>query len=179
MSATFPGTTVEALTMEKGSSRVLFDGIFATGGITLSQLAIMTGLEPYMLQNWIKRGFLAPPVKRVYGRQHLARAIIINMLREVLQLERICELIRAMSLGDMCIGDDELYHTYVDLLAEQGIDFMDPASVSAAVQRVTGLFSDFDASAKKRLARILQVMLYAHIASGFRDTAVEILSTLQ
>ena len=179
MSATFPGTTVETLTFEKGSSRVLFDGIFATGGITLSQLSIMTGLEPYMIQNWIKRGFLAPPVKRVYGRQHFARAIIINMLREVLQLEQICELIRAMSFGDTDIGDDELYHAYVDMLAESETDMLHMQADSAALEGVVNAYTGLDAGAKKRLARILQVMLNAHTAAKFRFAAEEILATLQ
>ena len=179
MAATFPGTTIEALSMEKGSSRVLFDGIFATGGITLSQVSIMTGLEPYLIQNWIKRGFVAPPVKRVYGKQHFARVVIINMLREALQIERICTLIQAMSFDGELIGDDELYHTYVDMLAENEINMMDEMSVTGAVERVANSFADLDPGAKKRLARILQVMLYAHAASRLCDSAEEILSTLQ
>ena len=65
---TFPGTVIEVSEIKKGASKVLFDGIFATGGITLSQVSVMTGLEPYVIQNWVKRGFVASPVKRVYGR---------------------------------------------------------------------------------------------------------------
>ena len=33
MLRTFPGTTIEVLHLERGASRVLFDGIFAMGGI--------------------------------------------------------------------------------------------------------------------------------------------------
>jgi len=51
MITTYPGTTIEVLSLQKGSSRTLFNGIFATGGITLSQVSNMTGLEPYLIQN--------------------------------------------------------------------------------------------------------------------------------
>ena len=88
----FPGTTIEVTCLKKDASRLLFDGIFATGGITLSQVCIMTDLEPYMVQNWIKRGFVSSPKKRVYSREQLARILIINMLRESLQIEKICGL---------------------------------------------------------------------------------------
>jgi len=93
MSTTFPGTTIETAFLEKGSSKQLFDGIFATGGITLSQVSVMTGLEPYLIQNWVKRGFVSSPIKRLYSRDQFARIVIINMLREALQIERICNLI--------------------------------------------------------------------------------------
>lgn len=179
MATTFPGTTIETRALEKGSSKLLFDGIFATGGITLSQVSIMTGLEPYLIQNWIKRGFVAPPQKRVYGKEQFARIIIINMLREALQIERICTLIQVMGSGEDRIRDDELYHRYVDLLAENEINMMDEKSVSAAVESVALVSETHDPGLKKQLERILQVMLYAHAASQFRDSAEQILATLQ
>ena len=179
MATTFPGTTIETRALEKGSSKLLFDGIFATGGITLSQVSIMTGLEPYLIQNWIKRGFVAPPQKRVYGKEQFARIIIINMLREALQIERICTLIQVMGSGEYRIRDDELYHRYVDLLAENEINMMDEKSVSAAVESVALVSETHDPGLKKQLERILQVMLYAHAASQFRDSAEQILATLQ
>lgn len=179
MATTFPGTTIETRTLEKGSSKLLFDGIFATGGITLSQVSIMTGLEPYMIQNWIKRGFVAPPVKRVYGKEQFARIIIINMLREALQIERICTLIQVMGSGDDRICDDELYHRYVDMLAENEINMMDETSVSEVAQSVALASEVRDPGVQKQLARILQVMLYAHAASRLRNSAESILATLQ
>lgn len=184
MSATFPGTTIEVLNMEKGSSKSLFDGIFATGGITLSQVSIMTGLEPYLIQNWVKRGFVSHPVGRVYSREQFARIVIINMLRESLQIERICTLIHIIggatdNSDDDLISDDELYHRYVDMLAEGNINIMDEKSVARAVENATLDFDARYAGAKKQLAQILAAMLYAHVASELRNSAEGILSTLQ
>ncbi|MBQ9111957.1 MAG: DUF1836 domain-containing protein [Clostridia bacterium] len=183
MSTTYPGTTIETTALTKGSSRMLFEGIFATGGITLSQVSVMTDLEPYIIQNWVKRGFVSPPQKRVYSREQFARIVIINMLRESLQIERICGLIRVIGgvlddpLDDL-ISDDELYHRYVDMVAEDSIRISDPSSVMVAA---TGACADFEErvpGAGKKLVRILQVMLYAHSAARLRKSAEEILSAL-
>ena len=37
----------------------------------LSQVTQVTGLEPYIIQNWVRRGFLAPPKQRKYTRRQL------------------------------------------------------------------------------------------------------------
>ena len=137
MLTTFPGTTIEVRKISPGSSRSLFEGMFATGGITLSQVTIMTGLEPYLIQNWVKRGFLTSPVKRVYSKEQFARIVIINMLRESLQIDRICGLIHIIGgvledTTDDLISDDELYHIYVDMLADESINVGDEQSVIEA-----------------------------------------------
>lgn len=184
MSTTFPGTTIEATTLIKGSSRSLFDGIFATGGITLSQVSVMTGLEPYLIQNWVKRGFLKPPNKRLYSREQFARIIIINMLRESLQIDRICGLIHIIAgelndSSDDLIRDDELYHRYVDMLSAGTINIMDEDSVLKAAENAFLDFEERLPNSKEKLCRLLQVMYYAHAASKLRETACEILSTLE
>ena len=93
MAIVLPGTTIEVSQVYKGTSRTMFNGIFAAGGITLSQVSVMTGLEPYLIQNWVKRGFVSPPLKRQYSKNQFARIVIINMLRESLQLDKICGLL--------------------------------------------------------------------------------------
>lgn len=184
MQATFPGTTIEVTALEKGSSKILFEGIFATGGITLSQVCIMTGLEPYVVQNWVKRGFLSSPIGRVYSKEQFARVVIINMLREALQIEKICSLLHIIGgtpkdKSDDLISDDELYHRYVDMLAAGDIFPLDPHSASLMAERAVTDFAERVPGAKKQLAKILQVMLYAHTASKMRDKANEMLSTLE
>lgn len=182
MPRSFPGTTVEVLHLQKGASRTLFDGIFATGGITLSQVCVMTGLEPYMVQNWVKRGFVSPPQKRVYSKSQFARIVIINMLREAIQIDRICALVEEIAdviddTSDHLKGDDDLYHFYVDMIADGSIDIASEESVNAAALRVTESVAEREASAKGRLVKILKIMLYAHASSRLRASANEILST--
>ena len=184
MLTTFPGTTIEVRKISPGSSRSLFEGMFATGGITLSQVTIMTGLEPYLIQNWVKRGFLTSPVKRVYSKEQFARIVIINMLRESLQIDRICGLIHIIGgvledTTDDLISDDELYHIYVDMLADESINVGDEQSVIEAAERAVANFESTIPEAKKKLVKILQVMLYAHEAAKLRDAAGDILSVLE
>ncbi len=183
MSTTFPGTTVECSALSVGSSRVLFDGIFATGGITLSQICIMTGLEPYLVQNWVKRGFVTSPVGRVYSREQFARVIIINMLRQVLQIDRICGLIKVISgvpndKSDDLISDDELYHMYVDMLSDQSMVIRNEQSVECAAMRATENFVEPLPGARKKLCLILAAMLYAHSSSMLAAQSDKILATL-
>ena len=179
----FPGTTIETSDLQKGSSRVLFDGIFATGGITLSQVSVMTGLEPYLIQNWVKRGFVTSPQNRVYSCDQFARIIIINMLRDSLQIEKICNLIRVIcgptdSKADDLISDVELYHRYVDMISDSTINFNDEESViEASVKAADGFVENRDGE-KKQLEKILQVMLYAYAATKLRSRSESILSTL-
>lgn len=181
--ATYPGTTIEVLEFKKGSSKVLFDGIFAAGGITLSQLCAMTGLEPYVVQNWVKRKFVASPVKKLYSKQQFARIVIINMLRETLQIDAICGLINIIGgeiddTTDDLIGDDELYHIYVDMIAGKSIDISKSDAVKSVVKDAVKDFVPSVPGDKKRLEHILQVMLYAYTASKLRDNAKEILAAL-
>lgn len=184
MLKTFPGTAVEVSKLEMGSSRQLFDGIFATGGITLSQVCIITGLEPYLVQNWVKRGFVSSPQKRVYSRVQLARIIIINMLREALKIEDICLLINVIGTdtedtSDDLIFDDELYHLYVDMIATGKVNIVDPTSVATMADSTVQNFEERIAGTRKKLSHILQVMLYAHAASRLRDSAEDMLGNLR
>ncbi len=184
MATIFPGTTIEVTALQKGASKQLFDGVFAAGGITLSQVAVMTGLEPHVIQNWVKRGFLTSPVKRLYSRDQFARIIIINMLRESLQIDRICGLLHVIGgelydPDDDLISDEELYHRYVDMLSDKDIDLLNEMSVMRAAERAAEGFNEPVAGAKLKLCKLLKVMFYAHAASRLRDKAGEILATLQ
>ncbi len=183
MITTFPGTTIESSSLEQGSSRRLFDGIFAAGGITLSQVSVMTGLEPYLIQNWVKRGFVSSPVKRMYSGEQFARIVLINMLREALQIDRICALLELMGsttadASDDWIGDAELYHRYVDMVADSSLRIDDEESVSKAAQHAIEDFCETVPYTKKKLEQVLQVMCYAHAAAKLRHSAEESLASL-
>lgn len=180
----FPGTTVEASKLVKGSSRVLFDGLFAAGGITLSQVSAMTGLEPYMIQNWVKRGFITSPVKRLYSREQFAGIIIINMLKESLNIDKICGLIDVISgptesEQDDLIRNNELYHMYVDMLSDPELTIDSKEAIEGAARRATELYDERIPGGREQLIKILKVMYLAHSASILRHKAEEALSTLQ
>ena len=144
----------------------------------------MTGLEPYLIQNWVKRGFISSPQKRMYSKEQFARIIIINMLREALQIEKICELIKIIGgvlddPEDDMISDDELYHRYVDMIAEDDLSVSDVQSIENAAKQASEDFRERFPHSKDKLVKILEVMLYAHSAATLRKRAEETFSTLQ
>lgn len=184
MATCLPGTTIEVSGIKKECSRVMFEGIFAAGGITLSQVAVMTGLEPYQIQNWVKRGFVSSPVNRQYTKSQFARIVIINMLREALQIDSICNLLSYIN-GDLkdhsddMIDDSELYHKYVDMFSETEEITSDKKEVKAAAQKAAEDYSEPVPGARQRLCKVLQVMAFAHYASICRKNAEEMLSGLE
>ena len=184
MATRLPGTTIEVSRLKKGCSRMMFDGIFAAGGITLSQVSVMTGLEPYLIQNWVKRGFVSSPVNRQYSKGQFARIVIINMLRESLPLDRICGLLSYIN-GDLkdhsddLIDDSELYHKYVDMLSVCDGITVDERKIKAAAEIVGEDYVEPISGARKRLSKVLQIMTYAHYASISRAAAENMLSTLE
>jgi len=184
MAARLPGTTIEVSAIKKDCSRILFDGIFAAGGITLSQVSIMTGLEPYIIQNWVKRGFVSSPVNRQYTKSQFARIVNINMLRESLRLESICGLLSYIN-GDLkdnsddMVDDSELYHMYVDMLSDINSVNVDKNAVRISAESAVEDYKEPVPGAKKRLCKVLQVMFYADYAAVCRRTAEEMLLGLE
>lgn len=181
--ATYPGTTIETLCIRKNSSKILFEGIFAAGGITMSQVSNMTGLEPHVIQNWVKRKFLSSPTKKMYSKEQFARILIINMLRESLQLEAICNLIDVIAgepndTSDDLISDEELYHRYVNMIADCDIKLHSKDDVLKKAELETADFQEKNAGDRQKLVKILLVMFYAHTSANLRDTAREILSSV-
>lgn len=184
MAASLPGTTIEVSGMKKDCSRIMFEGIFAAGGITLSQVSVMTGLEPYLIQNWVKRGFVSSPVKRQYSKSQFARIVNINMLRESLPIESICSLLSYIN-GDLkdqsddLIDDSELYHLYVDMLSEIDFVTVEAETIKNAAQNAVKNYQEPQRGAKQRLCKVLQIMAYAHYAAICRNTAEEMLAGLE
>ena len=178
-----PGTTIEIAVPNADVAREILSNAFICGGLMMSQVARMTGLEPYMIQNWVKRGFVSSPVKRMYSRDQFARIIIINMLRDSIQIDRICELIRVIEgevndPNDDLIRDNELYHRYVNMLSELRFDMIDGDTVMQAAENASADYVERVPGEKKKLCRLLQVMFYAHTASRVKEKACELLATL-
>ena len=122
MNWTIPGTVLTQPRAEAAHIREQFSSMFLGGGLLLSQVSGITGLEAYTVQNWVKRGFLSPPEKKRYSLQQLCRIITVNMLKSVLPMERVCGLLGYINgqlddTSDDMIDDAELYFLFVRLAA--------------------------------------------------------------
>ena len=51
-------------------------------------------LTPAMVNNYVKAGLLAPPVKRLYNREQIARLLVICIFKQVLSIDAIARLFR-------------------------------------------------------------------------------------
>ena len=182
MNWTIPGTTLEGRRSDADRTDGLFQSMFLAGGMVLSQVSSITGLEPYTIQNWVKRGFLSPPKNKRYDMEQLCRIITINMLRGALPLDRICSLLSYINgsltdESDDIIDDTVLYFIFVKLAArardldggEQWQKAMDE-TLSDYVEPVPG--------ARERIEKVLRIMLTAWIATRMRQEAEAMLSTI-
>ncbi|MBR6562527.1 MAG: DUF1836 domain-containing protein [Clostridia bacterium] len=178
-----PGTTIEVAVPNASVAKEILDNAFICGGLMMSQVARMTGLEPYMIQNWVKRGFLSPPQQKLYSKRQFCRIAIINMLKEAMQLDKITFLLsyingRLDDERDDIIDDSTLYLYYVAAISSLERPVADEDYIVKHIETVVTDFSEPFPGAKKRLIKVLAVMMNAHYASILRKRAEDILATL-
>lgn len=178
-----PGTALTATDQDTKYIEEKFRAMFLGGGIVLSQVAAVTGLEPYTIQNWVKRGFLTKPVGKRYTLRQLCRIININMLKAALPLEDICGLLQYIngSLSDESddlIDDANLYFLFVQLAAKhrqmnnaEGRDDILKQALADYAEPVPG--------AKDRVEQVLRVMLTAWAAALLRQQAEKMVKELK
>ena len=177
---TLPGTTIEIDVSDAAEVKNVLDNIFMCGGLTLSQVASLTGLEPYVIQNWVKRGFLAPPVKKLYTQRQFCRIAIINMLRDVLLIEKITDLLsyingRLNDESDDILGDNELYLYFIECIPSCGTD---RASMEKTAEAVSESFREPFPGAKNRLKKVLISMLFAYYSAQYKRLSENTINTL-
>ena len=182
MNWTIPGTV---LTGKREDARLIeqqFTAMFLGGGIMLSQVAAITGLEPYTVQNWVKREFLPPPEHKRYNMNQLCRIVTINMLKNSLPMEKITGLIGYVNgelddTSDDLIDDAKLYFLFVKLAAQtrsgHSVEGWDKA-----MQEVMAEYAEPRPGAKERVEKALGIMLTAWSAARLRERAEAMLAEL-
>lgn len=177
-----PGTGLEIPKEEAVHVEDMFHSMFLAGGIVLSQVASITGLEPYTIQNWVKRGFLSAPQNRRYSLDQLCRIIHINMLKNALPLESVCELLQYVNgkldeEADDLIDDAALYFLFVKL-ASRAKQLDDPSTWEDAIGKALADYREPVPGAKKRIEKTLRIMLTAWLACRMRQAAEKMLQEL-
>lgn len=149
--------------------------IRAADGLTLGQVCSLTGLEPTTIQNWIKRGFVPHPDAKKYGERHLARVMLINDLRECMQIDRVGALMtyingNADDESDDIISDVALYEIFGRVVGDgNGV----PPTHEAIRERAEEALKDYvpPSPERERLKEALTVMAFACIASQYKKEA--------
>ncbi|MBQ2855459.1 MAG: DUF1836 domain-containing protein [Oscillospiraceae bacterium] len=177
-----PGTTLEGKRQDADRTDGLFASMFLAGGLTLSQVSAVTGLESHTIQNWVKRGFLPSPRGKRYDMEQVCRIINMNLLKGSLPLEKICGLMTYLngSLSDESddlVDDTVLYFMFVKLAARAryigGTESWDDA-----LEEVTRDYHEPVPGARDKLIRVLKIMLTVWVANTLRNAAEKMIAEL-
>ena len=186
---TLPGTILPLTAETAARPFSALDPFFAVsgGGISLSQLSGLTGLKPTTVQNWVKRGWVSNPVGKRYGPRQVARVLLINLMRPVMQLENIARLLSDINgsvedESDDIVSEPMLY----DLLACAVLRMEEASAVGPAVigeiarTTLTEKVPDTaaDPAAGPRLDRAVRLMLNAMAAARFVRCAEELFAEI-
>lgn len=179
---TIPGTTLEALRSDADRTEGLFQSMFLAGGLTLSQVSRITGLENHTIQNWVKRGFLPPPRNKRYDMEQLCRIININILKGNMPLEQIIKLMAYLN-GDLAdesddlVDDTKLFFMFVSLAARArhigGTETWDEA-----LEHITADYVEPIPGAREKLCKVLKIMLTTWIANLVKAAADRMMEEL-
>ena len=175
-----PGTVLQA--DRTADIEQQFSAMFLGGGIVLSQVTGITGLEAYTVQNWVKRGFLSPPERKHYSLKQLCRIMNINMLKNVLPMERIVGLLSYIN-GDLedesddIIDDSRLYFMFARLAA-QAPAMNTPQGRDECIAEELASYREPVPGAKERVAKVLAIMLTAWASAQLRQSVEQMLQEL-
>lgn len=173
----FPGSVIE----RRGKNAAeFFSGLFfATKGLMLSQVKEITGLDTPAIQNWVGRGWVAKPVEKRYSENHLARILIINMLRDVTRLENVAGILtyingNADSSEDDIISEAQLYIYLCDIL--DVIDFdtvLSPQGTERVIKKRVQDYREPVYGAREKLVQAIRLILTYYACSLVKVRADE------
>ncbi len=178
-----PGTQLSADRSRPDAMQEQICSMFLAGGMVRSQVATVTGLEPHAIQNWVKRGFLAPPVDKRYTCRQFCRILIINMLKNALPMEKICGLLSYINgnlddESDDSIDDTQLYFAFLQVAAVYDGKISDHELLSRCIRESLSDYREPFPGAKERVEQVLEIMLIAWWASQLQNKAQSMLATL-
>lgn len=183
MQWTIPGTTLTGLRSDADRIDGLFQSLFLAGGLTLSQVSSITGLEPYTIQNWVKRGFLSSPVGKKYNMEQVCRIININILKGAVALEQIIKLMAYLN-GDLTdesddlVDDTFLFFLFVRL-ASRARYIGGTKNWDDALLEVTEEYREPVPGAREKLIRVLKIMLTVWCANQLKLQADRMMEELE
>lgn len=186
MSDNLPGTIINK---EKRASQLrdqnFLESIFSiTSGLTLSQVMDITGIDSPAIHNWIRRGWVPHPINKRYTQNHLSRILIINLLRNILPLEKISFIVHYINgdtddLGDDIIDEATLY-SYIckmDNVCEQ-IDISDEKAVTYLLDTTLADYCEKYEGCRLKLFKALKIVLFASYASRIKNKALDMIEAI-
>jgi len=180
---TVPGTVLSGRRDKTDETEAQMRGMFLASGIVRSQVVDVSGLEAHAVQNWVKRGFLSPPVNKRYSCRQFCRILIINMLKSALPMEKICGLLSYINgqlddESDDAIDDSQLYFAFVRVAAEYRFLREDKQALDEHIEATLANYREPYPGAKDRVKQVLKVMLAAWASSQLQREAEALLAQM-
>lgn len=185
MNWTLPGSTLVIDTSRPDAGKEIFDTLFVAGGLILSQVCQITGLEPYTVQNWVKRGFLPRPEAKKYNLEQLCRLLIISTMKSTMPMEQICKLLTYVNghlddHSDDLIPDSQMYFAFVRLAAGCRKSWTpDTLEQDIAATLAQGGYEAPTPDAQVRVAQVLKIMVSAYMATQLQKNVSMQLAALE
>lgn len=184
-----PGTIIYRRDMGGSTGLDFLEKIFfLKEGIALSQVRDIAGVDGSTLQNWVKRGWVPNTVNKLYPMNTFARIIIINMLRDTMQLSKISYLLLYINgsvddRADDIIPESKLYDyicRITDRLLEENAAYDD----ESLRRHISEFVNESDLNphitdAKQRLTSALEVIITTRCAALLRAHSDELYEKLK
>ncbi|MBQ9544343.1 MAG: DUF1836 domain-containing protein [Clostridia bacterium] len=174
-----PGTVLKREDFPKGLFAAHSPLISLAGGLTLSQVCEITGLEGPAVQNWIKRGFVAKTVLSRYRERQLSRILIINALRQAMRIDSIVSLLKYLNGSvedprDDIIPETRLYDYLCRVMAQWVENRV--LSLDALDGVIDGIIAGYRGCDewKNRLKKALKIMSLACASVRLRGLSEEL-----
>lgn len=174
-----PGTQMDKQMMGNVTGLAFLDKIFyIQNGIMLAQIRDISGIDGSTLQNWVKRGWTGNAVNKKYSKDQLSRILLINMMRQSLQLEKIDFILHYIN-GDINSKDDDIIpesklYDYVcriiDAVDEDGGVCSDD-ELRTLISAETTDYAEVFPGAMERLHKVLLIIITAYNAAKLSDFA--------
>ncbi len=182
-----PGTVIYRRDMDGATGLEFLKKIFfLKQGILLTQVRTISGVDGSTLQNWVKRGWIPNTTNKLYSIDMFARIIIINMLRDTMQLSKISFLLSYINgtpgdAADDIIPESKLYD-YICRITESllGDDRYNSEELREHIEKIVDS-EDLNASipdAKARLVSALEVIVTSRYAAVIKEHSDELFDKL-
>ncbi|MBQ8578202.1 MAG: DUF1836 domain-containing protein [Clostridia bacterium] len=175
-----PGTQMDKQLMGNVTGLAFLDKIFyIQNGIMLAQIRDISGIDGSTLQNWVKRGWTGNAVNKTYTKDQLSRILLINMMRQSLQLEKIDFILHYIN-GDINSKDDDIIpesklYDYVCKIIEAADEAGDGVCTAEQLRELVNIhtadYAEVFPGAKERLHKVLMIIITAYNAAKLSDFA--------
>ncbi len=181
-----PGTILDREKMGNVTGEEFLDKIFfISSGIMLAQIREIAGVDASTLQNWLKRGWVVNPKNRMYNRDQLARILIINMMRDTMQLCDISFLLTYVNGNPETVEDDIIpesrLYGYICRLEDLMVGHVEVTRerLSDLIDTCIADYEEKFAGARERLRTALEIIMMSYYAAMIKRRADALVTALK